>query len=172
MKDTLTIIKERVSIRAYTTEPVTDEDVETLLRAAMAAPSSKNKQPWFFVLVTQAEVREELASELPYAGMLRSAPVAIVVCGDTRVHTGYSALNWVMDCSAATENLLLAAQAIDLGAVWTGVYPYLDRIQFVRRILQLPTHIVPLNVVAIGHPATHPPHIDKWDPMKVMNFKR
>ncbi|MDR2361989.1 MAG: nitroreductase family protein [Prevotellaceae bacterium] len=167
MKDALTVIHERASVRVYTSQPITDGDVETLLRAAMAAPTSKNKQPWYFVVVNREAARHTLAAELPYAAMLRDAPLAIIVCGDARVHTGESALSWVMDCAAATENLLLAAHAINLGAVWTGVYPYPDRIQSVQHILQLPEYIIPLNIVAIGHPAKPARPKDKWNPAKV-----
>ncbi|MDR0728952.1 MAG: nitroreductase family protein [Prevotellaceae bacterium] len=171
MKDTLTVIHERTSVRHYTPQPVTDADIETLLRAAMAAPTSKNKQPWRFVVVSQETAKHTLAAHLPYAAMLRDAPLAIVVCGDTRVHTDESAISWVMDCAAATENLLLAAQAINLGAVWTGVYPYPDRIQTVQHTLQLPAHIIPLNIVAIGHPAKPARPKDKWNPTKIQRIE-
>lgn len=167
MKDALTIIQERASVRAYMPQPVTEGHIEILLRAAMAAPSSKNKQPWRFMVVRQALARNELALALPYAGMLADAPLAIVVCGDTGVHTGESANSWVMDCAAATENLLLAAQALELGAVWTGVYPYADRMQCVKRLLRLPEQVEPLNIVAVGHPARPSRPKDKWDPAKV-----
>jgi nitroreductase len=171
MKDTLTVIRERVSVRNYTNRPVAEAQVETLLRAAMAAPSSKNKQPWHFVLVTQKETMDALSARLPYAKMLHEAPLAIVVCADTAVHTGESAISWVMDCSAATQNLLLAAQAVELGAVWTGVYPYADRIAAVQEALQLPSHVMPLNVIAIGHPAKEEAPKDKWKPERIHQNK-
>jgi nitroreductase len=158
----LNIISGRTSVRTFTPQAVAPELVESLLRAAMAAPSSKNRQPWHFVVVTQDTARQALAEQLPYAKMLRDAPLAIVVCGDTTVHTGESAISWVMDCSAATENLLIAAAATGLGAVWTGVYPYADRITAVRKTLSLPENIVPLNVIAAGHPAHLTAIKDKW----------
>lgn len=167
MKDVLTVIGERVSVRSYMPEVVSSEAVETLLRAAMAAPSSKNQQPWHFVVLTEKDMLMTLANELPYAKMLKDAPLAIVVCGDTTVHTGESAISWVMDCSAASENLLLAAQALGLGAVWTGAYPYKDRIEAVRKVAALPDHIVPLNVIAIGYPARAEKPKDKWKPERV-----
>jgi nitroreductase len=167
MKDFLNIIGLRASVRAYTPEAVTPGQVECLLRAAMAAPSSKNRQPWHFVVVAQAAARQALAAQLPYAKMLNEAPLSIVVCGDTDVHPGEAAISWVMDCSAATENLLLAATAMGLGAVWTGIYPYESRITAVRCALALPENIVPLNITVVGHPAKPPAPKDKWRPERI-----
>ncbi|MDR3132758.1 MAG: nitroreductase family protein [Prevotellaceae bacterium] len=167
MKDFLSVIDRRASVRAYTPETITPEQVECLLRAAMAAPSSKNRQPWHFVVVSHSAARQALSEQLPYARMLNEAPLSVVVCGDTDVHTGEAAISWVMDCSAAAENLLLAAAALELGAVWTGVYPYRERMDAVRKALALPENIVPLNVIAIGHPAKPPAPKDKWQPERV-----
>lgn len=167
MKSLLNTIGERTSVRAYTPQAVAPEQVECLLRAAMAAPSSKNRRPWHFVVVSLAAARQALAAQLPYAKMLNDAPLSVAVCGDTSVHTGESAISWVMDCSAATENLLLAAAAMGLGAVWTGVYPYEDRIAAVRKALALPENIVPLNVIAIGYPAKPPVAKEKWQPERI-----
>lgn len=160
-------ISERVSTRAYADRPVGREQVETLLRAAMAAPSSKNQQPWHFVVIAERATLRALAAQLPYAKMLDTAPLAVVVCGDTTVHTGESAGSWVMDCSAATQNLLLAAQSLGLGTVWTGVYPYEARIATVREAAALPAHIVPLNVVAVGYPQKAEKPKDKWKPARI-----
>jgi nitroreductase len=167
MSDFLDIISGRTSVRTFTPQAVAPEQVERLLRAAMAAPSSKNGQPWHFVVIAQAAARQALAAQLPYAKMLCDALLSVVVCGDTEVHTGEAAISWVMDCSAATENLLLAATAIGLGAVWTGVYPYEDRITAVRKTLALPENIIPLNVIAVGHPAKLPATKDKWKPERI-----
>ena len=164
MKNALTIIHERTSVRAYTEQAVSVEQIETMLRAAMAAPSSKNKQPWHFVIITKSETLKLLAAKLPYAKMLEHAPLAIVVCGDTTVHVGEAENNWIMDCSAASENLLLAAQAIGLGAVWTGVFPYSERIAALREIAALPENIVPLNVIAIGYPRKEGHAREAWNP--------
>ena len=167
MNDFLNIIGKRTSVRVYTPQAVEPAQTACLLRAAMAAPSSKNRRPWHFVVVSQAAVRQALAAQLPYAKMLNEAPLSIAVCGDTDVHTGEAAVSWVMDCSAATENLLLAATAMGLGAVWTGVYPYEDRITAVRKALALPENIVPLNIIAVGHPAKPPAAKDKWLPERI-----
>ena len=165
----LNAIHQRTSIRTYTGQEVPGHLVEQLLRAAMAAPSSRNVQPWEYYVVTERNKLDRLADGLPFAKMLAHAPMAVVVAGNTeagepneeQIH------NWVMDCSAATQNLLLAAQAVGLGAVWTGVWPYQSRIAVVRETLNIPQHIIPLNVIPLGYPdGEHKPK-DKWDAEKV-----
>lgn len=166
MNDTLQTIHNRKSVRKYTEQAVSKEKIETLLRAAMTAPSSKNNQPWSFYVVTSREVLTKLSEQLPYAKMLAKAPVAIVVCGDNTkgVTNPEQSLNWALDCSAASQNLLLAAEAEGLGAVWTGVFPYSDRVKTVQGVLQLPENILPLNVIPVGYPdGEHMPK-DKYNP--------
>lgn len=174
VNETLRTIHERTSIRSFTDEAVPETLIETLLRAAMAAPSSRNVQPWLFYVVEDRALLKRLSEELPSARMLDQAPLAIVVCGDTRKGdpNAEQVHNWVMDCSAATQNLLLAAHSLGLGAVWTGVHPYAERIATVRKALGLPEHIIPLNVVPVGFPATHTHPKDKWDPEKVIHPAR
>lgn len=139
----------RRSIRRYQDEPVSEIDIQTLLEAAMAAPSASNRKPWHFVLVDDRDVLDRLADAHPYAKMLYEAPLCVAVCGDTIASERY----WVQDCSAATENLLLAATAMGLGAVWLGVHPNEDRIAAIREILGIPPEISPLNLISVGHPA-------------------
>ena len=153
-------IHARKSVRSYTDEPVTPEQVETLLRAAMAAPSGKNVQPWRFVVVTQLETKKKLA--IGFNKMIAKAPVVIVVCGKTTNMLGGTNNNWTADCAAATENLLLAAEALGLGAVWTGVYPVMERTAEVANVLNCPTNIVPLAVVRIGYPDESPEPKNKF----------
>ena len=166
----LNAIHTRTSIRSYTDKPVADAQIEKILKAAMAAPSARNNQPWRFYVVTDRAVLNQLAGGLPFAKMLDHAPLAIIVAGDTTAGDpeGEQIHNWVMDCSAASQNLLLAAHALGLGAVWTGVYPYQTRIDSVRAILNIPEHIIPLNVIPIGYPAEEPQPKDKWDAEKVI----
>ena len=168
-KDVFTIIHQRKSVRQYLDHPVPKEKIDTMLRAAMAAPTARNIQPWQFYVITSREVLNQLAEELPYAKMLSQAPLAIVVAGDT--HMGNpneeQIFNWALDCSAATQNLLLAAEALGLGAVWTGVYPYKARVNTVSKALNLPPHIIPLNIIPIGYPLLEDLPKDKWDPEKV-----
>jgi nitroreductase len=139
----------RRSIRRYTSEPVSEGDIQTLLEAAMAAPSASNRKPWQFIVVTERETLDALAESHPHGKMLFEATLCVSVCGDLTEMERF----WVQDCSAATENLLLAAVALDLGAVWLGVYPRDDRVAAVRQRLALPDHITPLNLIAVGHPA-------------------
>lgn len=148
-EDLVQTIFARRSIRRYTSKPVSEANVETLLKAAMAAPSASNRKPWQFIVVTERETLDALAESHPHGKMLSDAPLAISVCGDLTEMERY----WVQDCSAATENLLLAATALGLGAVWLGVYPRDERVAAVRRILAIPDDIIPLNLVSIGHPA-------------------
>ena len=150
----LDVIMTRTSIRAYRDCPVGADTVELLLRAAMAAPSAVNRQPWAFVVVDDRELLRELAG-------------ALVVCGDLSRNPGASGDWWVMDASAASENLLLAAHALGLGAVWTGVYPRGERVEAVRRVLGLPADVVPLNLIPVGYPADNPAPKQKWNPANV-----
>ena len=158
-------IMTRTSIRQYTNEPVSKADIETMLRAGMAAPTAVNKQPWHFVAVTDKTKLAELAGR---RGLIKQAGVAIVVCGNMdKAMQGPAQAFWVQDCSAATENILLAANALGLGAVWTGCYPMEDRVAEVSKALKLPKTIVPLCVIAIGHPEEQPTPKDKWKPENV-----
>ena len=156
-------IMTRTSIRAYTDQPVEQEKVEALLRAGMAAPTAVNAQPWHFVAVTDKAKLAELAAANPRAKMLQTAALAIVVCGDmTKALEGKAREFWIQDCSAAAENILLAAHAQGLGAVWTAVYPMEERILPVSEALKLPEYIVPLCSIVIGYPAENPQPKDKW----------
>lgn len=144
-------ILERKSVRTYSDKKVEKEDLEKLLRAAMAAPTAMNSQPWVFIVVDKKETLESLGEQLPYAGMLKEAQAAIIVCGDMKkALEGEAREYWVQDCSAATENILLAAESMGLGAVWTGVYPIKERINIVKVEMNLPENIIPLNVIPIG----------------------
>ena len=161
-------IMTRTSIRQYTDQTVSADTIETLLRAGMAAPTAVNAQPWHFVAVNDKAKLQELAAANPRAKMLETAPLAIVVCGDLKkAMEGPGRAFWIQDCSAATENILLAAHALGLGAVWTGCYPMDDRVAEVSKVLKLPETIVPLCVIAIGHPAEQPTPKNKWKPENV-----
>lgn len=154
----------RASVRAYAEKDVEKAKETLLLKAAMSAPTAVNKQPWAFVVVRDADVRARIAAKLRSAGMVAKAPLAVVVCGDMNKRLpGEGADYWVQDVSAATENLLLAAHALGLGAVWCGVHPISQRVADVSEILGLPENIVPLCVVAVGYPKAPQPPKDKWN---------
>ena len=162
----LECILTRTSVRQYDENRTISRDtIETLLRAAMAAPTAVNKQPWAFVAIDNRQDLDSLAAVLPYARMLAKAPLAIVTCGDmSKIIDGETPDKgfWIQDVSAATENLLLAAHALGLGAVWTGVYPDADRVKAVQQRLGMPDSIITLAVVPVGYPAGPQTPKDKW----------
>ncbi|GAP22278.1 nitroreductase family protein [Leptolinea tardivitalis] len=168
--DVLEAILSRRSIRKYTDEPVTDQEIDMILQAAMAAPSSGNARPWHFIVIRNHETLDEIARVHPYAGMLPQAKVAILVCADEKLenHPG----RWPQDCAAATENILLAAHAQGLGAVWIGLHPESERMAVAKKLFGLPDSVHALSLVAIGRPNEKklPPHrfkperihIERW----------
>ena len=162
-------IMTRTSIRAYTNQPISTDTIEILLKAGMAAPTAMNRQPWHFVAINDKAKLAELAGENPRGGrMLKEAPLAIVVCGDmTKTREGKAREFWVQDCSAATENILLAAHALGLGAVWTAGYPAEDRTAPVSEALGLPENVKPLCIIPIGVPAEDPSPKNKWKPENI-----
>jgi nitroreductase len=163
--DTIEAILTRRSIRRYTERAVPPEIVESLLKAAMYAPSARNAQSWHFVVITERRLLDEVPTFHPYAAMIRQAPLAILVCGDEQLEP--RAAYWVENCSAATQNILLAAHALGLGAVWLGVYPNEDRVDGMRRLTGVPAHVIPMALIVIGYPAERPPTPERYDPGRV-----
>jgi nitroreductase len=160
--NTLSVIHSRKSVRNFTGQPISKEDLETILKAAMAAPTAVNKQPWAFVVVTQKAQLLELAKGLPYAKMLDKAGAAIVVCSLPKKAYENKKEFAIIDASLASENLLLAVEAMGLGAVWTAAYPEADREEWVRKTLNIPADIIPLNVIPIGYPTGEDKPINKY----------
>ncbi len=163
-------IMTRSSVRSYTSQKIESERIETLLRAGMAAPTGGNKQPWEFIVVTDREILDKIPEYATGAKMISGAQTAIVVCGDTsRCMPGTLVEYWIQDCSAATENILLAAHAMGLGAVWCGAYPNndLNRVGRFKELFNLPESVYALNVIVLGYPDTPSTPKDKWDPAKV-----
>ena len=146
----------RRSVRHYTDAAVDDGTVRDLLEAAMAAPSAVARDPWRFVIVRDPADLNRMADALPNGQMLRQAPLAMLVCGDLDAAHDQALSYMLQDCSAAIENLLLAASMLGLGACWLGVHPREDRIQAMREQFGLPDRVVPVSAIAIGHPADHP----------------
>ena len=155
-------IFERKSVRTYLNKGVEKEKIDLMLRAGMAAPSGKDLRPWEFYVITERASLDSMAAALPYAKMLTEARYAIVVCGDS-TRSSY----WYLDCSAVTQNILLAAEAIGLGAVWTATYPYADRMEVVKKYTGIPEQINSLCVIPVGYPAMPHSPKDKWDASKV-----
>jgi nitroreductase len=160
----------RRSIRKYTDQEVTDLQVEELLKAAMYAPSAGNQQPWHFVVLRNKETFTKIHDFHPFSQMLDQASVVIAVCADLSLETkkGY----WMIDCAAATENILLAAHAMGLGAVWLGIYPRPERVEGLKKLLALPETVEAFSLVSIGYPneekksqnrfKTERIHTEKW----------
>lgn len=163
--DIIEAILTRRSIRKYINKQVEQEKVNLLLNAAMSAPSAGNKQPWHFIIVNEKQILDRIALVHPHAKMLNEAPLAIVVCADLKLdyHPGY----WIIDCSAAIQNILISARALDLGTVWLGVYPRKDRVDAISQLFQLPENIIPHSIVAIGY--TNEPFykVDRFDSNKI-----
>lgn len=159
----LSAIYNRKSVRSFIKDrPVSNEDVQALIKAGMSAPSGKDTRPWEFVIINDRAILDKMAEELPTAKMLSQAPMAIVVCGDT-IRSSY----WYLDCSAATENILLAAEAMELGGVWTAAYPYRDRMATVIKHTNMPAQVLPLVVIPIGYPMGNHSVKDKYDEKKI-----
>lgn len=152
----LDVIMTRTSIRAFTGEPVPQEQLEVILKAGMAAPSAINIQPWRFVVVTDQEKIADIFGKGPRSGMFTTAGAVIVVCGET------DKTFWYEDCSAAAENILLAAHALGYGAVWTAGYPAMERIAPICEALSIPEGVLPLCIIPVGVPAENPEPKDKW----------
>ena len=172
MDEKLRFIFERRSIRVYAPGEVSDEQVQKLLAAAMAAPSAAAKYPWRFVVVRNRQTLSRIAAVLTYGQMLASAALGIAVCGDVEMAHDRQISYLLQDCSAAVENLLLAAHILGLGACWLGVHPREDRIKAIKQILSLPDSVIPVACISIGHPgeskephATYDRdsvHFEKW----------
>ncbi len=164
-------IMTRTSVRQYQPNRTISKDtIQLLLRAAMAAPTAVNCQPWQFIVVDDREALDSLASALPYAKMLKDASIAIVTCGDLSKAFEPEPSFWIQDLSAATENLLLAAHSLGLGAVWTGGFPT-ERMKTISEHFNLPSNIIPLAVVPIGYPLGDQQPKDKWNP-DVVHYNR
>lgn len=159
----------RRSIRKYTSQKISDEQVQVLLKAGMYAPSARNQQPWHFIVINKREILNKIAGIHPYAKMLTEVRLAILVCGDEALElsSGY----WVVDCSAATQNILLAAHGLGLGSVWLGLHPREERKQAVRELFKLPANIQPLSLISIGYPNESKEIPDRFKPERIhFNF--
>ncbi len=162
------VIFQRRSVREYTDKPVSDDMLYDLLYAGMSAPSAMDRRQWEFIIINDRDVLDYLAGKLPYAKMLKQAKAAICVCGDkSKMPEKRGEDYWVQDCSAATQNILLAAHSLGIGAVWTAVYPSAERVEIVRDKLKIPENVIPLNIIPLGYPADNKEPKDKRDKSKV-----
>lgn len=155
----------RRSIRKFKSHPIPDVLIEKILRAGMQAPSARNKQPWHFVLVKNREMLDKISEIHPYAYMLKEAPLGILICGDSEIETTIEYI--VQDCSAATQNMLLAAHDLGLGAVWLGIFPREQRVKAMRELLEIPQKIIPVSMIAVGYPDEKKSYEDRFKPERV-----
>ena len=159
----------RRSVRQYSNRPIEAEKMDKIIRAAMQAPSAGNQQPWEFIVVQERKLLEQLSLLSLYAGPIKGAAAAIVLLGNEE-HMRFPE-NWQMDLSAAAENILLEAVHLELGAVWLGVAPIKDRVEYVAKFFDLPKNIWPFGVIAMGYPETENKFVDRYDKSKV-HFNR
>ena len=163
--ETLEAILTRRSVRDFTHDPVSQEDIDQLLRAGMQAPSAGNEQPWHFIVIDDPDILHAVPDFHPYSKMLLDAPLAIQVCSDRNLEKKRA--SWIQDCAAATQNILLAAHAMGLGAVWLGIFPNAERVAGMQRLLGIPKDIRPFGLIAIGHPKSHPEPVDRFKEVRV-----
>ena len=165
MEDVLKLIMSRRSIRKYTQDAVDDTKVETLLRAAMAAPSAGNEQPWEFVVIRDRASLKSVVQYHAHATPLVGAALGILVCGDME-RVKYDEM-WIQDCAAATQNILVAAAGMGLGTCWLGIYPRKERMAGMAQLCQLPGNIVPFSLLSVGVPAEQKGPADYYSPAHV-----
>lgn len=167
--DAIQAILGRRSIRQFTGEKIPDNDVKVFLEAAMAAPSACNQQPWHYIIIKEKDSFRKIMEAQSYTKMLEKASIAVIVCADPTLQTcpGY----WVQDCSAATENLLLAVHALGYGATWCGLYPNDDVVWKIRNIFDIPKEVYPLGVIAIGIPDEKKPPANRYKQERVHSEK-
>jgi nitroreductase len=163
--DAMTCILTRRSVRRYDGRPVEEDQIRSLLEAAMSAPSSNNRQPWQFVVIDDRSLLDAIPTFHPYSKMLMEAPLAILVCGDLQRAGGGE--SWIQDCAAATQNILLAARALGLGSVWLGVHPAEDRVEGMVKLLDIPEGVIPFSLVALGATDADQQPVQRYDTERI-----
>lgn len=163
----ISCVLNRRSVRDFTGDTVSKEDVATLLRAGLYAPSAKNSQPWEFLVVQKRETLDALADICQYWKPLKKAPLAILVIVNPENYKGSAHEFFIQDCAACTQNILVAAEGLSLGGVWLGLYGEQERMQGVSELLGLPQDVFPFSLLAIGHPASHPHPHSSFDEDKI-----
>jgi nitroreductase len=155
----------RRSIRSFTEQKISDRSLKMILTAAMCSPSSCDSQPWEYIVIRDRKTLAEIMNMHPYAGMLSTADMAIIVCGGSK--EGLSGPCWPLDCAASTQNILLEAQELGIGSCWCAVYPYEIRLDPFKKLLDLPGNVSPFCIIALGYPAEHKPPNQRYLPEKV-----
>lgn len=163
--ETIEAILTRRSVRKYIKKDISDKIVKELLEAGMSAPSAGNEQPWHFIIINEPSILEKVPTFHNHAQMLKDASIAILVCCDRDLdkHNGM----WIQDCAAATENILLAVRAKNLGAVWLGIYPREIRVKGMRELLTIPENIIPFSLISIGYPNEEQKKINRYNSSRI-----
>jgi len=163
--ETMEAILTRRSVRKYIKNEISENTIKELIEAGMNAPSAGNEQPWHFILINDPSILEKVPTFHNHAKMLKDASIAILVCGDLNLekHEGM----WIQDCSAATENILLAVRAKKLGAVWLGIYPREKRIKGMRKLLDIPENVMPFSLISLGYPDEEQKKVNRYDKSRI-----
>ena len=163
--DAMEAILTRRSVRQFIDKPVSEALVRKILAAATSAPSAGNQQPWHYIVIDDRQLLDRIPTIHPHSTMLKQAPLAILVCAapELEKHIGY----WVQDCSATTQNTLLALRALGLSGVWLGIYPREDRVKGLRALLNIPENIVPFALIAVGYSNVEQCFVDRYDENRV-----
>jgi nitroreductase len=162
--DTIEALFTRRTVRHFTGEPVSEEDIQMLIKAGMQAPSAGNARPWHFIILNERSLLDQIPTFHTSSAFLTQTPAGILVCADDQIAKPG---RWLLDCSAAAENILLAAHASGLGACWVGIEPVAERIEGFCRLLGLPESIHPVCLVAVGHPENIPGRVDRYQPERI-----
>jgi nitroreductase len=162
--DTIDAIMTRRSIRHFKSQTIPEEELQVLLKAAMYAPSGGNAQPWHFVVIDERAVLDEVPTFHDSSSFILEAPLAILICADEDIAKPG---RWLLDCSAAAENMLLAAHARGLGACWIGIQPVAARIEGITRLVNLPSRVQPVCMIAVGYPSETRPHPERFRPERI-----
>jgi len=167
--DAMEAMLTRKSIRKYNKKPISDKTLKELLEAGMSAPSAGNEQPWHFIIINDPKILSEIPSFHNHAQMLNEASLAILICCDKRLEKHGEM--WIQDCSASTENILIAINAKGLGAVWLGIYPREERVNGMRKLLDIPEHVIPFSLISIGYPAEQKPTANRYVASRIHHNK-
>lgn len=167
--EVLEALKTRRSIRKYTEQKISEKDIIEILTCAMYSPSAFDKQPWHFVVIDKKKLFDDILKVATHAEMIREASHAIIICGDKNLEENDGLL--IQDISAVTENVLLAAHSLGLGAVWVGIYPFNDIEKGMKKLFNIPEHIVPVSIVVIGYPAEKPEQPNRYKAERVHSNK-